>query len=82
VQTERYREIVDWIGRVGAAGAQHVMRRFGMGRSWGYARLVADGLLEQRSVLYRQARVIEPRGAELRDHFGTILPASVKRHRP
>ncbi|HEX4435651.1 MAG TPA: hypothetical protein VH061_02545 [Solirubrobacteraceae bacterium] len=34
------------------------MRRFGMGRSWAYARLsqlVADGLLEQRMLLYRQA---------------------------
>jgi hypothetical protein len=33
------------------------MARFGMGRSWAYARLsrlVADGLLEQRTLLYRQ----------------------------
>jgi len=58
VQTERDREIVDWIGRVGAAGAEHVMRRFGMGRSQAYVRLnklAADRLLEQRSILYRQA---------------------------
>jgi len=58
VQTERDREIVDWVGRVGAAGAEHVQTRFGMGRSQAYARLnklAADRLLEQRSVLYRQA---------------------------
>lgn len=58
MQTERDREIVDWIGRVGAAGAEHVQRRFGMGRRWAYHRLsllVADRLLEQRSILYRQA---------------------------
>lgn len=57
MQTERDAAIVEWIGRVGAAGAEHVMRRFGMGRSWTYARLrslTADGLLELRSVLYRQ----------------------------
>jgi DNA-binding IclR family transcriptional regulator len=58
VQTERYAEIVDWVGRLGAAGAEHVMARFHMGRSWAYARLnrlVADGLLEQKQLLHRQA---------------------------
>jgi hypothetical protein len=57
VQTERDAEIVDWVGRLGAAGAEHVMARFGMGRSWAYARLsclVADGLLEQKRMLHRQ----------------------------
>ena len=57
MQTEKDGEIVDWIGRVGAAGAGHVMGRFFMGRSWAYARLsklVMDGLLEQRTLLYRQ----------------------------
>jgi hypothetical protein len=57
MQTEKDAEIVGWVGRVGAAGAEHVMGRFGMGRSWAYARLsrlVADGLLVQRSLLYRQ----------------------------
>ena len=51
------REIVDWIGHLGAGGAEHVMRCFNMGRSWAYARLnrlVADGLLAQRALLYRQ----------------------------
>jgi hypothetical protein len=57
MQTEKDQEIVGWVGRVGAAGAEHVMSRFGMGRSWAYARLsrlVADGLLEQKTLLYRQ----------------------------
>jgi hypothetical protein len=57
MQTEKDAEIVDWIGRIGAAGAEHVMARFDMGRSWCYARLrilVADGLLVQRTLLYRQ----------------------------
>ena len=57
MQTEKDAEIVGWIGRIGAAGAEHVMARFGMGRSWCYARLsslVADGLLVQRVLLYRE----------------------------
>jgi hypothetical protein len=57
MQTGRDSEIVGWVGRLGAAGAEHVMGRFGMGRSWAYARLsslVAGGLLEQRTLLYRQ----------------------------
>jgi hypothetical protein len=57
MQTEKDQEIVGWVGRLGAAGAEHVMARFGMGRSWAYARLsrlVADGLLEQKTLLYRQ----------------------------
>jgi hypothetical protein len=55
--TERDAEIVAWIGRLGAAGAEHVMERFAMGQSWAYARLcrlVAGGLLEQRTLLHRQ----------------------------
>ena len=31
MHTERDTEIVDWLGRVGAAGAEHVMERFAMG---------------------------------------------------
>ncbi len=57
MQTSRDRKIVFWIGHLGAAGAEHVMCRFGMGRSWAYARLnqlVRGGLLEQRTLLYRQ----------------------------
>ena len=55
MQTQRDKEIVDWIGRLGAAGAQHVMRRFSMGRTTTYARLnalVTDGLLVHRTILY------------------------------
>jgi hypothetical protein len=57
MHTERDAEIVAWIGRLGAAGAEHVMERFAMGQSWAYARLgclVTDGLLEQRTLLHRQ----------------------------
>lgn len=55
MQTERDSQIVGWIGGLGAAGAEHVMARFGMGRSWAYGRLrllVRDGLLAQHRVLY------------------------------
>jgi hypothetical protein len=57
MQTARDAEIVEWVGRVGAAGAEHVVARFGIARSRAYARLailVADGLLEQRRLLYRE----------------------------
>jgi hypothetical protein len=57
MQTEKDAGIVGWIGRLGAADAEHVMARFVMGRSWAYARLsrlVKDGLLEQRTLLYRR----------------------------
>jgi hypothetical protein len=33
MQTHRDAEIVDWIGRLGAAGAEHVMSRFSLSRS-------------------------------------------------
>jgi hypothetical protein len=55
MQTNRDGQIVAWIGRIGAAGAEHVMRRFGMGRSMVYHRLstlTRDGLLEHHMVLY------------------------------
>jgi hypothetical protein len=54
MHTDRDREIVAWIGALGAAGAEHVMERFAMGRSQTYARLallVQDGFLELRAVL-------------------------------
>jgi DNA-binding IclR family transcriptional regulator len=54
MQTERDAEIVDWIGRLGAAGAGHVMRSFRMSRSIVYERLhslTKDGLLEYHAVL-------------------------------
>jgi hypothetical protein len=55
MQTERDAEIVNWIGRLGAAGAEHTMSRFGMGRSVAYGRLnslLRDGLLDHHSVLF------------------------------
>jgi hypothetical protein len=57
MKTKKDAEIVGWIGRIGAAGAEHVMGRFAMGQSWAYARLsrlVWDGLLEQKTLLYRK----------------------------
>jgi hypothetical protein len=55
MQTERDSEIVSWIGGLGAAGAEHVMREFGISRSIAYQRLnslTRDGLLEHHAVLY------------------------------
>jgi hypothetical protein len=55
--TERDAEIVAWVGRLGAAGAEHVRERFALGRSRAYERLsslVEDGLLGQRTLLYGQ----------------------------
>jgi len=57
MQTNTDAEIVDWVGRIGAAGTQHIQARFQMGRSWAYHRLnqlTHDGLLEQRQLLHRQ----------------------------
>jgi hypothetical protein len=57
VHTPKDLEVVAWIAGLGAAGAEHVMSRFAMGRSWAYSRLsqlVAGGLLEQRTLLHRQ----------------------------
>jgi len=54
MQTHRDAQIVDWIARLGGAGAEHVMRRFSLSRSVAYARLnsmVHDELLEHHAVL-------------------------------
>ncbi len=58
MQTHRDQEIVAWIGRTGAATAEHVRARFGMCQSRAYARLrvlVAGGLLDHEQLLYRQS---------------------------
>jgi hypothetical protein len=58
MHTNRDHQIVAWLAEVGAAGAEHVGARFGMGRSWTYRRLqllVADGLLAERRLLHQQA---------------------------
>ncbi|HEY5193141.1 MAG TPA: hypothetical protein VIJ39_04615 [Solirubrobacteraceae bacterium] len=55
MQTHRDAQIADWIARLGAAGAEHVMSRFSLSRSVAYARLnsmVRDELLEHHAVLY------------------------------
>lgn len=55
MQTYRDGQIVDWIGRLGAAGAEHVMHRFGLSRTVAYHRLsslVHDGLLSHQTILY------------------------------
>jgi hypothetical protein len=55
MQTSRDAEIVAWIGRLGAVGAEHVMGRFGMSRSMAYHRLgllTKDRLLEHNTVLF------------------------------
>jgi hypothetical protein len=55
MQTDRDAEIVAWIGRLGAAGAEHVMLRFEIGRRVAYSRLnslTRDGLLEHHAVLH------------------------------
>jgi hypothetical protein len=57
MHTEQDAAIADWVGCLGAAGAEHVMSRFRMGRSWAYlrlSRLVEDGLLERKTLLYRR----------------------------
>jgi len=56
MQTANDAEIVRFIGQVGAASAEHVMARFGMGRSWAYARmrvLTRDRLLERKTLLHQ-----------------------------
>lgn len=55
MQTTRDAQIVAWIGRIGAAGAEHVRERFAMSSSPVYRRLLSlttAGLLEHHSVLY------------------------------
>lgn len=55
--TPRDRCIACWIASIGAASAEHVMRRFGLGRSQAHLRLamLADaGLLERRMLLYQR----------------------------
>lgn len=69
VQTYRDGQIVDWIGRLGAAGAEHAMRRFCLSRTVAYGRLsslVRDGLLEHQAILYARPGVYLATTAGLR----------------
>ncbi|MGH2912597.1 MAG: hypothetical protein ACRDJ3_09005 [Solirubrobacteraceae bacterium] len=57
MQTERDARITDWICRIGAAGVQHVARRFGMHPQMAKVRLrslAQDGLLERHLVLWNR----------------------------
>jgi hypothetical protein len=69
MQTRRDAQIVAWIGRLGAAGAEHVMGWFGMSRSVAYHRLGAltrDGLLEHHAVLFGRPGMYSATAAGLR----------------
>lgn len=69
MQTARDAEIVAWIGCLGAAGAEHVMGRFGMSRSMAYHRLgllTKDRLLEHRGVLFERPGMYTATRAGLR----------------
>ncbi len=83
MQTDRDAEIVGWVGGLGAAGAEHVMGRFRMGRSWAYerlAQLTRDGLLEQRRLLYGRPGLYVATAAGLR--WRGLGPLGVHRVRP
>lgn len=67
--TNRDKEVVNWIARVGAADPSHVMARFGMGRTVTYRRLgalEAAGLIERSRLLYGQAGLTVATRAGLR----------------
>jgi hypothetical protein len=62
-------EVLDWIGRVGAAGAAHVERRCGLSRSAAQRRLgalVDERMLTRRAVLYREPSLYLATAAGLR----------------
>lgn len=61
VVTDRDREIVEWVGRLGAACAPDVMARFAIGRSAAYRRL---GVLADAGLL-RSVRLLHARPALL-----------------
>lgn len=67
--TERDRQIVDWIGRLGAANVHHVTVRFAMGQSRAYRRLshlVRDGLLTERRLMHAEPGLFVATAAGLR----------------
>ena len=67
MQTVRDAEIAEWIGRIGAAGAEHVMGRFWHGPQLGYARL---SLLVKDRLLGRGRCCIAGRGCIWRPRRG------------
>jgi hypothetical protein len=69
MQTDRDAKIVEWIGRIGAAGVEHVARRFGMGPKMVAERLrslVMAGLLERHLVLHNRPGLYTATSAGLR----------------
>jgi hypothetical protein len=77
VITNRDRDVVDWIARIGAVQPEHVMFRFRMGRTVTYRRLAAmesAGLVERFRLLHGQPALIVATMAGLRfcglEHLG------------
>jgi hypothetical protein len=69
MQTDRDAKIVDWIGRVGAAGIKHVARRFGMHPQTAHLRLrslAMDGLLKPHRLLHNRPALYTATRAGLR----------------
>jgi hypothetical protein len=59
--TDRDLKILEWIGRQGVVRAEHVMTRFGMGRSATYrrlAQLLDYGLLRRHRLLYNDGGLL------------------------
>jgi hypothetical protein len=55
VLTVRDGELVEWLGRLGAGGVEHVMARFGIGRTVAYRRLAAcvqAGVVERARLVH------------------------------
>lgn len=84
--TNRDTDVVNWIGRIGAADPNHVMARFGMGRTVAYRRLAVledAGLIERSRLLYGQSGLAVATRAGLRlcglEDLGAarVSPASV-----
>jgi hypothetical protein len=88
VITNRDRDVVDWIARIGAVQPEHVMFRFGMGRTVVYRRLAAlesAGLIERFRLLHGQPALIVATKAGLRlcglEHLGvTKVSAGAAAH--
>jgi hypothetical protein len=67
--TERDMTIVEWIGRQGAARAEHVMSRFSIGRTATYRRLhelVDFGLVRRHRLLYNDGGLLTATSEGLR----------------
>src|SRR3954453_18139272 len=74
VLTARDREIAGWVARMGAADAEHVMARFGMGRTATYRRMraLADAGLVERVRLVNGAPSLFLASSEARRWTDTV----------